>query len=142
MVIKVKKLVSGLKDIDSAHDGEWIDLRAADDITLDAGEYCEIRLGVAMELPVGFEAVVAARSSTFKKWGIMPVAGIGIIDNLYKGDDDEWKFPVIAFRKTKIHKNDRVCQFRIVPVQPYVDILYADTLGNTNRGGLGSTGSK
>lgn len=138
--VKIKTLVDGLKTIDAAHEGEWIDLRAAEDISLEAGEYQKIPLGVAMALPSGYEAIVAARSSTFQKWGILPANGIGIIDHLYKGDGDQWSFPVIAFRHTKIHKNDRICQFRIIKQQPAIDILYVDRLGNEDRGGFGSTG--
>ena len=110
MFVKIKALTEGLKDISSAHDGEWIDLRAAEDMELDLGEYKKIPLGVAMELPRGYEAVIAPRSSTYSKWGIIMACSIGIIDNLYCGDNDEWYFPAIALRKTKIHKNDRICQ--------------------------------
>lgn len=140
--IKVRKLVPDLKPIDSAHEGEWIDLRAAQDIELEPFEYMKIPLGVAMSLPDGYEAMVSARSSTYQKWGIIPAHGVGIIDSLYKGDNDEWCFPVIAFRKTKIHKNDRICQFRIQKKQPDVCILYTNSLGNPDRGGFGSTGSE
>ncbi len=140
--ITVKKLVPGLKDIEQAHEGEWIDLRCAEDISLKPGEYCEIPLGVAIMLPFNFEAIVAARSSTFKKWGVIPVGGIGVIDNKYCGENDEWKFPVIAMRHTKIHKNDRICQFKLMLSQNWnnEDIVYVDSLGTINRGGLGSTG--
>lgn len=140
MEIKVRPLVEGLKSIDKAHVGEWYDLRAAKDISLEPGEYCEVPLGVAIELPEGFEAIVASRSSSFKKWGIMPVNGIGVIDHRYCGDQDEWKFPVIAFRKTRINKNDRICQFRILYGQPECNLRTVDRLGNANRGGIGSTG--
>jgi dUTP pyrophosphatase len=140
--IKVRKLVPDLKAIDSAYEGEWIDLRASQDIELEAFEYMKIPLGVAMSLPDGYEAIVAARSSTYQKWGIIPANGIGIIDNAYKADNDEWKLPVIALRKTKIHKNDRICQFRIQKKQPDVCLLYTGSLGNPDRGGFGSTGSE
>ena len=36
---------------------DWIDLRASEEVTLKAGEFCLIPLGVAMELPEGYEAV-------------------------------------------------------------------------------------
>lgn len=140
--IKVKKLVPDLKPIDSAHEGEWIDLRAAMDISMESGEFQKIPLGVAIAIPDGYEAIMAARSSTFQKWGIVPVHGFGVIDSLYKGDNDEWCFPAMAFRKTKIHKNDRICQFRIQKKQPDVCIIYVESLGNQNRGGFGSTGSE
>ena len=101
-----------------------------------------IPLGVAMELPAGYEAIIAPRSSTFKKWGIMSVNSIGIIDNSYKGDNDEWGFPVIAFRETIIYKNDRICQFRIQKNMEEVTLKEVASLNNKDRGGFGSTGSR
>lgn len=139
--INVKPLVEGLKPLEQANFAEWIDLRSAETVELEAGEYHRIRLGVAIELPPCCEAIVASRSSTFEKWGIIPVNGIGVIDNKYKGENDEWQFPVIAMRKTKIHKNDRICQFRVQIQQGEIKLEYVDTLGNEeNRGGFGSTG--
>lgn len=142
MEIKVKKLVDGLAAIESVHPGEWCDLRAAEDITLSPGEYHRIRLGIAVELPEGYEAIIAPRSSTFERWGVMAANSIGVIDNLYSGDNDEWSFPVVAAYTANIRKNDRICQFRIQKQQPAFDIRYVDHLGNEDRGGFGSTGSR
>ena len=142
MDILVKYIEKDLMPIVSAHEGEWIDLRSAETVELSAGECKRIRLGVAMQLPPGYEAIVAPRSSTFDKWGIIFLNSVGIIDNLYCGDSDEWHVPVMAFKKTKIHKNDRICQFRIVKTQPKVNLVAVDILGNENRGGFGSTGVK
>lgn len=139
-IIKVKSLVCGLNSIASAHPGEWYDLRAANDISLKMGEYRRIPLGIAVKLPVGFEAILAARSSTYERWGIIPVNAIGIIDNGYSGDNDEWQFPVLAMRDTTIFKNDRICQFRIIRSQPDCRVKYVDHLDEQNRGGFGSTG--
>lgn len=121
---------------------DWIDLRSREDIHLEKGEsYC-IPLGVAMELPKGYEAHVAPRSSTFKNWGIIQTNSKGIIDEKYCGDNDEWGMPVLAVRPTDIHKGDRVCQFRIMEHQPEVSFEVVDVLGNPDRNGFGSTGTK
>lgn len=139
--IKVRPLVEGLKPLEQAYLGEWMDLRSAETVELEAGEYHRLRLGVAIQLPDECEAIIASRSSTFEKWGVMPVNGIGVIDQKYKGDDDEWNFPILAMRKTKIHKNDRICQFKVVPQQGKIKIQIVKSLGNNeNRGGFGSTG--
>ena len=137
--IKIKYLrdIEKIKLIDV---GNWIDLRSAEDITMKAGEYRLIPLGVAMELPYGYEALVAPRSSTFRKYGITLVNSIGIIDESYKGDDDEWNFLAYAVRDTVIPKNERICQFRIIEHQPSIKFVEVETLGNPNRGGIGSTG--
>lgn len=140
MDILVKVLEKDLKPITSAHDGEWIDLRSAEDVYMAPGDYRKIRLGVAMQLPEGYEGIIAPRSSTFSKWGITMSGSIGVIDNLFCGENDEWSFPAIAWKHTKIHKNDRICQFRIVKSQPHIDICYVDRLENADRGGFGSTG--
>lgn len=119
---------------------DWIDLRCAEDICLKKGEFKLIPLGVAMQLPKGYEAHVVPRSSTFKNFGIIQTNHCGVIDESYCGDNDQWFMPVLAVRDTEIHVNDRVCQFRIFEHQPAFDFEETDTLGAEDRGGFGSTG--
>lgn len=138
--IKIK-YVSDIKPIEVSDVGDWIDLRAGKDVELEDFEYAQIPLGVCMQIPSGYTAIIAPRSSTFKKWGILQVNSIGIIDESYCGDNDEWCLPVIALRKTRIHKNDRICQFRLIRKTERIDFTRVKTLGNTDRGGLGSTGT-
>lgn len=140
-IIKIKYL-RDIEKVGTIAIGDWIDLRAAEDVTLKAGEYKMIPLGVAMELPIGYEALVAPRSSTFKKYGVLLVNSIGIIDESYKGDNDEWNFLAYAVRDTTIPKNERICQFRIIKHQPGIEFVEVDTLGNADRGGIGSTGRR
>jgi dUTP pyrophosphatase len=137
--IKVKYLAD-ISPIEKISQGDWIDLRCARDIQLHAGEYMQIPLGVAMELPEGYEAIVAPRSSTFRKYKILLTNGIGIIDNSYSGNEDQWTFPAYAVKDTFIGKNERICQFRIQKIQPEIEFVTVEDLKNPNRGGLGSTG--
>ena len=137
--IKIKYL-RDIQKIEKFNVGDWIDLRAAEDVIFYGGEYKLIPLGVAMELPEGYEALVAPRSSTFKKCGIIMTNSIGIIDETFKGDNDEWHFPAFAMYDTKIRKNERICQFRIIEHQPLIHLKEVDHLGNDDRGGIGSTG--
>ena len=137
--IKVKYL-RNVRKIERFNVGDWIDLRAAETMFIKAGEFKVIPLGVAMELPEGYEALVAPRSSTFKKYGIIMANSLGIIDESYKGDNDEWSFPAYAVRDTVIHKNERICQFRIIEHQPLIRLIEVERLGNPDRGGIGSTG--
>lgn len=144
MQIKVK-YDEGMEPITQAHEGEWYDLRAAEDVTLWAGDSYSISLGVAMELPKGYEAIVAARSSLFKNYGLIMVNGIGVIDNAYCGNNDIWHFPVFKLtgEPITIHKNDRIAQFRLLYNTPsQTEIVTVDSLTNSNRGGFGSTGVK
>ena len=139
--IKIKYF-NDIEEIGKIEVGDWIDLRAAEDVELKAGEFKMFRLGVAMQLPAGYEAIVAPRSSTFRKYGIILVNSIGVIDESYCGDNDEWQYLAYAMRDTKIPKNERICQFRILPHQPAFKLTKVETLGNANRGGIGSTDRK
>ena len=141
--IKIKyfdKDIEKLKYIDGKSD--WIDLRASEDVEFKKGEFKLIPLGVAMELPNGYEAHVVPRSSTFKNFGLIMTNSEGIIDNTYCGDNDMWKFPAIAMRDTIVHKNDRICQFRIMRNQPEIIFKEVEHLEGIDRGGFGSTGKK
>lgn len=120
--------------------GDWYDLRAAETVDMTAGEFKLISLGVSMKLPEGYEAHLAPRSSTFKKWGITQVNSFGVIDNSYSGTNDIWKVPVMAHRDTTIYEGDRICQFRIVKKQPEITFVEVEELDSTDRGGFGSTG--
>ena len=117
-----------------------IDLRSAEDVELKAGEFKLISLGVSMELPKGYEAHIVPRSSTFKNFGIIQTNHQAVIDESYCGDNDIWRYPAYALRDTVIHKNDRICQFRIIEHQPTIEFEEVDTLGNEDRNGFGTTG--
>ena len=134
------KYHSDILPIEVLPNGDWIDLRAAEDVEMEMGEFRIISLGVSMKLPEGYEAHVVPRSSTFKKWGIIQANHMGVIDNSYCGNNDIWKYPAIALRNTKIYKNDRICQFRIMKKQPKFDFDTVDYLEDEDRGGFGSTG--
>ena len=121
---------------------DWIDLRAAEDIEMKAGEFRLIPLGVAMRLPTGYEAHIVPRSSTFKNFGILQTNHMGVIDESYCGSNDQWFFPALAIRDTVIHVNDRICQFRIMEHQPSLTFVENDLLDNRDRGGFGSTGKQ
>lgn len=140
--IKVKYFDDTLIKLDKIEQGDWIDLRAAETTILNKDEFKLIPLGIAMELPKGYEAHVVPRSSTFKKWGIIETNSMGVVDESYKGDNDQWFFPAYALRDTIIEKNDRICQFRIVEKMPEIKIEEVNKLGNKDRGGHGSTGHK
>lgn len=141
MFIKIKYFDESLPKLEKIDKGDWIDLRAAKELFIPANTFAMIHLGVAMQLPEGYEAHIAPRSSTFKKWGIIQVNSVGVVDESYAGDGDEWMMPVYAIRDTNIHKGDRVCQFRIMEKQPTVEFVEFKHLNNENRGGFGSTGS-
>lgn len=139
--IKVKYLAEGLDPIEKISIGDMIDLRAAKNVFIPKGENRLIPLGVAIQLPEGYEAHLYPRSSTFKNHKILMANGVGIIDNSYSSDEDEWMFSAYAVEDTWVFKNDRICQFRIIENQPEIEIEVVDHLENeVKRGGFGSTG--
>jgi len=137
-ILYLSDRIEKLRYIDGVSD--WIDLRAAEDIELKKGEMRLIPLGVAMKLPKGYEAHVAARSSTYKNFGILQANAVGIIDEAYSGSGDQWFFPALAMRDTVIRVNDRICQFRIEKHQPGIRFREVTSLDEKNRGGFGTTG--
>lgn len=139
MEIKVR-YHTDITPLEKTEKGDWIDLRAAEDVEMKAGEFKIISLGVSMKLPEGYEAVIIPRSSTFKNWGIIQTNHCGLIDNSYCGDNDVWKYPALAMRDTVIKKNDRICQFRIQKKMYKVTFVEVDKLDYADRGGFGSSG--
>ena len=138
-IIKVKYL-KDIEKITKTENGDWIDLRVGEDIELKENEFAMIPLGVAIELPKGFEGLLLPRSSTFKKYGIIQTNSIGVIDETYCGNNDEWKMPVFATREVLIPKNVRIAQFRVLYHQPKINIMEVTELSGKDRGGFGSTG--
>lgn len=155
MKLKIKIKTSG--DTSLPHiipNGDWIDLSYnGPTVHMNAGEFCYIPLGIAVQLPEGFEALVVSRSSTYKNYYVFNPGSVGIIDNSYCGNDDEWMFPAYALKETVIIPGSRLCQFRIQLSQKAtfwqklrwffsdgVELVKVDNLDGKNRGGLGSTG--
>ena len=121
---------------------DWIDLRASEEVTLKQGEFALVPLGVAMELPKGYEAHIVPRSSTYKNFGVIQANHCGVVDGSYCGDNDMWRMPVIAMRDTQIHVNDRICQFRIMKNQPEILFEEVEHLEGKDRSGFGTTGKQ
>ena len=139
--LKVKYFTDGLSPLTYvAGKSDWIDLQAAEDVRLRAGEFRLIPLGVAIALPRGYEALLAPRSSTFKNYGILQTNSLGVIDESYCGEEDQWRMPVFATRDTLIPKGARICQFRIVAHQPPLSFQVVEQMEGPSRGGFGSTG--
>ena len=139
--IRIKYFTEDIDKLDYiAGKSDWIDMRASEEGELKAGEVKLIPLGVAMQIPAGYEAHLVPRSSTFKTWGIIQTNSMGVIDGSYCGDNDMWRMPVYATRDTVIHVNARIAQFRIIKNQPTICFEEVAHLENKDRGGFGSTG--
>lgn len=140
--IKIKYFNENLTKITPISKGDWIDLRCAKTMRLEANKFYLIPLGVGMKLPDDYEAHIAPRSSTFKNYGLIQTNSVGVVDNSYSGDNDQWMMPVYTTRDIVVQENDRICQFRIVERQGNVEFKMVDHLDDTDRGGFGSTGTK
>ena len=120
--------------------GDWIDLCNSEDVSINTFECKPIPLGVCMKLPEGYEAHLLPRGSTYKNFGIIQANSMGIIDESYCGDNDQWFMPAIALRDTTIPKGSRICQFRIMPKMEKVKFVETFHMVDKDRGGYGSTG--
>lgn len=158
MKIRIKYF-PGAKRLEKISKGNWIDVYSNKDIFIPEKSRAMIPLGFALELPAGYEGHVLPRSSTFKTWGIIQTNNVGIIDTSYCGDNDQWHMPVYCLEPkefevngsesfsevipgTWIRKGDKIGQFRIIESMPHFEFEEVETLGNTNRGGFGTTGTK
>ncbi len=142
-VIQIKyhsKEIEKLRYIDGKSD--WIDLRAAENVSLKAGDFTLVSFGISIKIPEGYEAHVVPRSSTFKNFCILQANSYGVIDSSYCGENDIWRMPVYAVRDTKLHVNDRIAQFRIMENQPQIVFEEVERMEGKDRGGFGSTGTK
>lgn len=140
--LKVRYLAEGLEELRCVPGSDWVDLRAAEDIVMKAGEFRLIPLGIAVAMPEGYEAHVVPRSSTFKNYGLLQANSMGVVDGSYRGDGDQWRWPAYATRDVAIEKNTRLCQFRIVENQPPLIFTRVERLEGPDRGGFGSTGRR
>ena len=138
--IEIKYHCKDLIKLEKISIGDWIDLRAAENVIMKSGEFQLISLGVSMRLPNGYEANIVPRSSTAKKFGIIQANHFGVVDNSYSGTNDLWYFPAVAIGSVDIKLNDRICQFRLNKVQDTVEFIEVDKLDEKDRGGFGSTG--
>ena len=138
--LKVKYFAEDLEELRCVPGSDWVDLRAAEEVVMGAGEFRLIPLGIAVALPEGYEAHVVPRSSTFQNYGLLQTNSMGVVDGSYRGDGDQWRWPAYATRDVRIPKNTRLCQFRIVENQPLLVFTRAERLEGPDRGGFGSTG--
>ena len=140
--IKIKYLDDSIARLTYvAGKSDWIDLAAAETVTLKKGEFALIHLGVAMQLPQGYEAHLAPRSSTYKNFKVLQTNSVGVVDCSYCGPNDWWKLPVYATEDTTIEKGSRIAQFRVIENQPKLNFIESELTGE-DRGGVGSTGKK
>jgi dUTP pyrophosphatase len=119
-----------------------LDLRAASDFHLAPGARCLVPTGIAIALPVDFEAQVRPRSGLAVKHGVTVLNSPGTIDSDYRG---EIQVPMINLGQEDfaIRRGDRIAQMVVAPVQQ-VRLEDVESLDATARGegGFGSSGRR
>lgn len=140
--VLVKYHSDNARPVAQAHPGEWVDCRNVEEVNLKAGEFCLIDLGISIQVPAGYETIMAPRSSSFKKFGLLQTNSIGVIDETYCGEGDILRWPVYATHDVHIPAGERLCQFRIQPNQGALEIVEVDHMEGPDRGGFGSTDKK
>lgn len=162
------KYFEGATKLEKISKGNWIDVYANKDIFVPLGERAMIPLGFALELPNGWEGHLAPRSSTFKTWGLIQTNHVGVVDDSYIGDNDQWHMPVyclqskdkgesieiiknswgqeipnvIVVKGTWVKQGDKIGQFRVMEVMPNIEFEEVEEFGNKDRSGFGSTGTR
>lgn len=144
MKIRIKYF-EGATKLKKISKGNWIDVYACKDIFVPLNERAMVPLGFALELPTGWEGHLAPRSSTFKTWGIIQTNSVGVVDDTYIGDNDQWHMPVYCLESKNengswIKSGDKIGQFRIMEVMPEIEFEEVEVFGNDDRGGFGTTG--
>jgi len=119
-----------------------LDLYARTTVTIQPGEVGMVPLNVALELPENHWVLMSARSSLHKK-GVMMANGIGVGDEDYCGDNDEYRAALLNYTKAPvtIERGERIVQMIVMHREP-VELEIVEKLGNKDRGGFGSTGHK
>ncbi len=144
MDIKIKYFSDEPIELKDIEQGDWIDLPLQENFFFNNSKAHLVPLGIAMQLPKGYEAHVIPRSSTFKNYGLIQTNGTGMIDESYNGPNDEWFWPCYALQDAVLGrwlgKGTRLCQFRIIKKQPKINFNGSNLEHNVDRGGHGSTG--
>jgi dUTP pyrophosphatase len=116
------------------------DLAIIEDALVAPRAHALLRTGLGVGLPADHVLHLYARSSLFKKHGLVLANGVGVIDSDYSGPDDEillsvWNpgdAPVAVTAGTRIAQG-------IILQRPRVTWVEAEADGS-DRGGFGSTG--
>ena len=148
------KYFDGATKLEKITKGNWIDVYANKDVFVPLNDRAMIPLGFALELPKGWEGHLAPRSSTFKTWGVIQTNHVGVVDDTYIGDNDQWHMPVYCLQNkivrdciddipgAWIRQGDKIGQFRIMESMPELELEEVESFGNADRGGFGTTGTK
>lgn len=106
------------------------------------GEIALVPGNVIVEIPQNYMLILASRSSTPIKKGLMTPHGIGIIDQDYCGPEDELKVQLYNFTKdpVTVARGERIAQGIFARIDRF-DWAEVEEIEKPTRGGFGSTGA-
>lgn len=143
MKVKIKRMDNSLPlPVYETNGSVGFDILAREDVPVPAGEIVLVPSNLIVEVPAGYMLVVASRSSTPRRMGLMQPHGFGIIDHDYCGPEDEIKIQVYNFsgRDAAVKRGEKIAQGVFVRIDKF-ELEEADgNLRDESRGGFGSTG--
>ncbi len=142
MKVRVKRIDPSLPLPIYETDGSvGFDLIAREEIRVHSGAIELVPANVVVEVPAGYMLMLASRSSTPRKKGVMPPHGIGIVDLDYCGPEDEVKIQIYNFTEevVDIERGEKIAQGVFVRVDK-VEWEEVEEMDRDSRGGFGSTG--
>jgi len=142
MKIKIKRIDKSLPlPVYETAGSVGFDILAREDLVIEPKNIALIPANIIVEVPTGYMLIVASRSSTPKKKGLMTPHGFGIIDHDYCGPQDEIKIQVFNFTDVlvSIKKGEKIAQGVFVRIDKF-EWAEVDEMARESRGGFGSTG--
>ena len=117
-----------------------MDCTARIDVAIAPNTVVLVPLNIALKPPRGHFVLLAARSSLHKR-GLMMANGVGIGDEDFSGNNDEYQAALYNFTTApvEVKRGDRIVQILILPFNR-VEWEEVDSLNDLDRGGFGSTG--
>ena len=121
--IVVKHLSESANTVECESDGKWLALAPAGTIELGQGEFRNISLGISVEIPAGYEMVIALKDNIYSDYGITQTNGISVLDA--SSSDKVIEIPIKADRNICISTDDMLWRARITKKQPPLNIINA-----------------
>jgi dUTP pyrophosphatase len=143
MQVKIKRIDSSIPLPSYQTTGSVaFDLSSRVEMTIQPKSLAFIPTNLIIEIPAGYMLMVASRSSTPKKNGLLIPHGVGIIDQDFHGEKDELLMQMYNFtdQEVIVAKGERIGQAVFIQIYK-CEWEEANEMSVPSRGGFGSTGA-